>query len=320
MSKTADTRYSFETAPTRQTLQRASEMTQKLLLRLGLDASASERIGDEDHRLLRAFATACHLNIDWYDRHRKRQQRLYLAFGIFTGLLVLAMPGAIFLAHSKASDALAGQIGVIITGMLSAHRALSSALEKRNMARHFWKAQADMKSILYAFEDRWRNRATQASSATSDDGARPADAISLSIIFAPEFIEDLIQKTREAQDVKEQEQEVFFSQADTPFSNIAEILGIAHRSSKDFTEAAEEDKRQRASRTARVRELTATMRTIERQRDSLSRELEGLEEASDERARDRQRNLRSTLEGLERREMELEIDLAVAREQAASAD
>lgn len=305
MSRRDDTRYSFETQPTRHTLRRARDMVEKLLLRLGTPDPGPEleRLSDGDRRSLMAFATNCHLNIDWYARSRKRQRRLYWIFGAFTGVLVLAMPVAIFFTHSRASDALAGQIGVIITGVLSAHRALASTLEKRNMERHFWKAQADLKSILYSFEDKWRG------CALADPG--PADAAPLR--FADGLIKDLQKLTRSAQDVKNQEQEQFFSQVSTPFTGIAEMLGVVGSSGSTFLESSRQRKRQRANEVNKVNEMEVTERALQAQLDDLESQLEALEGATEARDIARRKAVQSAADKLQSRLLSHQIELEVAR-------
>ena len=304
MSRAGDTLYSFETRPTRQSVIRAAEMADKLLRRLGVDASALDRVSDEHRRKLSAFTTACHLNIEWYDNARTRQGRLYLIFGIFTGLLVLAIPVAIFITHDRASDALAAQVGVIITGVLSAHRALASALEKRNNKRHFWKAQADLKSILYSFEDKWRECSLY---------RQEGDDATGTLRFAPGFFDDLDRSTRDALDIKKNEQDQFFSGVVNPFSGLIEILGLAGETGSTILRDSTQRKQARAAEVAHVAEMEATQRALIRQRDELEKELEALEASDTPRDAARRDNVRFALDALQRRLLAHRVELDIAR-------
>lgn len=298
MSRAEETRYSFENVPTRQTKQRAADMVEKLLLRLGVDADDQEQLGEDARRSITAFATACHLNIDWYARSRARQRRLYLLFGIFTGLLVVAIPVAVFLT-ANASEALAGQFGVIITGVLSAHRALASTLDKRNMERHFWKAQADLKSILYSFEDKWR-----------DCVLAEADG---EVTCTPEFLQDLQRCTRESEEVKNDEQEVFFSTRSSPFTGLADILGVAGDTSSSIMDSAQQRRRERVIKLTEVSEMEATLQALRGQRDKLEGEVTALKDATGEHDIARREAIESALDSLQRRIVTEEVDLAIAR-------
>jgi hypothetical protein len=167
---TQDPRYSFETRPTRQTEEAARQMLRTFLLRLGLGDTDQARLGPGDRKALLTFTTVCHLNVHWYDRQRKREQHWYRGFALFTALVLIGTPLAIFWAHHLDAQAQTAQVGVIIAGVLGAHRMLSTMFEKRNLVRHFWRAQADLKTLLYSFEDTWRGRLVAAALAPDQHG------------------------------------------------------------------------------------------------------------------------------------------------------
>lgn len=305
MIPSGDTRYSFESTPTRRTLEQAAEMASKLLLRLGVKPAHLERVAEADRRALIAFATACHLNIEWYDRSRRRHERLYWSFAVFTGLVVVGLPVAISIT-SMASKAFAAQIGVIITGVLSAHRLLASSFEKRNLARHFWKAQAELKSILYAFEDRWRGH-----TAGANQPAELSDGQSLP--FSPAFLAALDECTQRAEQVKNEEQELFFSRSEGAFSGISEILGLAYKQGSSVVESLQQEERQRSALHSQAKELEAVVTTLARQLSDLEqqvRELEGSTSSVDQAHR---QSLLSTIDSVRRKRLDKELELTAAR-------
>jgi hypothetical protein len=51
----------------------------------------------------------------------------------------------------------------MLTGLLAVHKSLSSWLDKRKVIGNFWKAESDLKTNLYAFEDKWKKHAVDVS-------------------------------------------------------------------------------------------------------------------------------------------------------------
>lgn len=310
MTQTDSHRYSFEDKPTRRTRDEAREMLKVFLGRLGLDAKARQRISAENERDLLAYTTACHLNISWYDRSRKREQRWYWGFALFTFVLLLATPVAIMGAHSVKSTALTAQIGVIIAGVLSAHRMLSTMFEKRNLVRHFWKAQAELKSLLYSFEDRWRDAMVDASQTTGE-----------SVVLKPEFIEDLRGQIQKARQITQGEQEDYFARYDTAFSNLAEILGFAHKQSSEVVSAFHVQRARRAEAlaqaTTELHELEARKDAIARQLRELERELGALESASGTLEEARKTAVLGAIQSLHGDELDTSFRLSAAQARIA---
>jgi hypothetical protein len=305
MTEPNDTRYSFESTPTRRTLDQAAKMLYKLLLRLGVDPAHIERISEADRRALIAFTSACHLNIEWYDRSRRRHQRMYWGFAVFTALVVVGLPVAISLT-SAASKAFTAQIGVIITGVLSAHRLLASSFEKRNLARHFWKAQADLKSILYSFEDKWRGHTVDAEPPPElPDGAF--------LLFAPAFLAALDENTQQAEKVKSEEQQLFFARSEGSFSSISEILGLAYKQGSGVVESMQQDQKIRTDLRGQVKELEAVVVTLGSQLADLEQQVRQLESSTSSVDQSHRQSLLSTIDSLRRRCLDKELELTAAR-------
>lgn len=302
-------RYSFETKPTRQTEQAARAMLRILLARLdvdiGGDSDILDRIRDDQAETLLTYTRVCHLNIDWYDRQRKREQRWYWSFAAFTALLVVAMPVGILVAHYLESRALTAQVSVIIAGVLSAHRMLSTMLEKRNLVRHFWKAQAELKTLLYSFEDKWRGKALASKTAPP--------------VFSAELMKDVRAQIRQARQVKQREQEEFFARYDSAFSNLAEVLGFVHKQSGDIAGTVRERHVRRLERVAQINaevaELEAQREAIIRQIDELERELPDLDSSTTELDRARRAAVVGALQNLYRNRLDTEYKLTTARTQ-----
>ncbi|MEM9488081.1 MAG: hypothetical protein AAGC55_02990 [Myxococcota bacterium] len=301
MSQNGTHRYPFESAQTRQTRDEAEKIMKLFLARLGVADSAT--ITAADRELLLDFTTNCHLNISWYDNARKRQVWWYRCFVVLTGLLVLGTPLAIILTYRADSQALTAQVGVIIAGVLSAHRLLCTTLERRNLAHHFWKAQADLKSILYTFEDTWDGRATVA-----DEG---------SATLSDEFRADLRAHLERARGVKHSEQEAFFKRYSGAFSNLAEIVGLTGQQATQIAQvfSTERDKLREPLTTVReqVAELDTRRQATIARRDQVIAELDTLADDSREHSAARKSALTSSLSMLHSQEMAIELELTTAR-------
>jgi hypothetical protein len=348
-----DPRYSFETRPTRQTEEAARQMLRTFLLRLGLGDTDQARLEPGDQKALLAFTTVCHLNIDWYDRRRKREQHWYRGFALFTALLLMATPLALFWAHQLDAQAQTAQIGVIIAGVLSAHRMLSTMFEKRNLVRHFWRAEADLKTLLYSFEDTWRGRLVATAQApdensnvqsandpsandqsandqsANDQSANDQSANDQSandqaaqpLCLAEAFVDDLKAQIHLARQIKRQEQDEFFARYDSAFSSLSDILGFAHKQSNEVAGAVQAPRRERADlitlTRGEIEELEARKEALATQLDQHRRDLDSAPAASTSASTSfddaRRAALLSAVESLHREHLDAAFRLQAAR-------
>jgi hypothetical protein len=349
---TQDPRYSFETRPTRQTEEAARQMLRTFLLRLGLGETDQARLAPADRKALLTFTTVCHLNIHWYDRHRKREQHWYWGFALFTALVLVATPLTIFWAHLLDARAQTTQIGVIIAGVLSAHRMLSTMFEKRNLVRHFWRAQADLKTLLYSFEDTWRGRLVTAApaqtgnaqtgieqtsneqnaseqtgnenageqNASEQNASVPDDSQDRSaqpLGLSQAFVDDLKVQIHQARQIKRQEQDEFFARYDSAFSNLSDILGLAHKQSSEVASAMQAPRRERADRITLTRgeieELEARKEALATQLEQHRRDLESVQDGSTPFDGARRAALLGAVESLHRDHLDAAFRLQTAR-------
>jgi hypothetical protein len=59
---------------------------------------------------------------------------------------------------STSTGNVTAQVTALLTGLLAVHKSLSSWLDKRKVIGNFWKAESDLKTKLYAFEDKWKGK------------------------------------------------------------------------------------------------------------------------------------------------------------------
>lgn len=154
--------YTFEDLVRKQTVRTPEDATQTLTVfaaRLGLPEIATLR--EALLEPLRNYVMEIHLNIDWYVRRLERERRLQLMFTAFSVVLLVGIPPLIALLSQIGKDTVhtAAVVTAMITGILAIHKTLAAWLDKRQLFGHFWRTSAELKEVLYSFEQTWANKA-----------------------------------------------------------------------------------------------------------------------------------------------------------------
>jgi hypothetical protein len=154
--------YSFEDLVRKQTVRTPEDATHALTVfatRLGLPEIATLR--EALLEPLRNYVMEVHLNIDWYVRRLERERRLQLMFTGFSVVLLIGIPPLIALLSQIGKDTVhtAAVITAMITGILAIHKTLAAWLDKRQLFGHFWRTSAELKEVLYSFEQTWAQKA-----------------------------------------------------------------------------------------------------------------------------------------------------------------
>lgn len=123
------------------------------------------------HRaLLLKYCVAYPLNIAWYDRRRAEeerkattQRRFIVAVGLVLLVATLAAP-LLAWKLSGADSAVSNQlivslVGLLVGGAFTALKLLATGFDATTRMGIFWKAGADLKEALYAFEETWADKA-----------------------------------------------------------------------------------------------------------------------------------------------------------------
>ena len=134
--------------------------------RLGFNTNG---LDDPDRNLLFKYIVEHHLNIAWYRKSIWKKVSSRFLFFFLTLALLFLIPVLLFIITNAnwswlrdilgngGTDTTAAGITAVLTGLLGVHRSLSEWLNKRKLVGLFWKASADLKENLYAFEDTWGN-------------------------------------------------------------------------------------------------------------------------------------------------------------------
>ena len=182
----------------------------------------SERLGFRgadypDHRgLLLNFILNHHKVISRYKVLReKEQKRRYLFTGISL-LLLFSIPALIFWLGNAAAgkEVFTAQMTALLTGLIAVHKSLSSWLDKRTVIGNFWKAESELKTKLYTFEDKWKGQATEAIDQNGNA------LIKLKI----EFLRETQAAITEARAIVQNEQTKFFETTTYPSIDLLGLL------------------------------------------------------------------------------------------------
>jgi hypothetical protein len=264
--------------------------------------------------LLREYVVEIHLNIDWYVRRLERERAMQWLFTAFSVVLLIGIPPLIaWLSHRDDTKTVwtAAQITAMITGILAIHKTLAAWVDKRQLFGHFWRTSAELKELLYSFEQRWHGKALTG-----------ADA-------SPEFVQAMQADIARARQIVREERQGFYDLFQSPSFDVfqrlndalsqGQALGQQFRSPRfDERAAREQDTAQRRQSIEAVmrrkRELEAQVQGFDR----LVRELAaGLGGASDaERARIEQNIgvLHENIDQARRELIKVEAELAALSE------
>ncbi len=285
---------------TRRDLEEAEEARAILIRRLGV--ADIDALPSNVQELLLRYATVCHLNILWYQERREREQRRYHAFVGAAFVALVVTPAATFVLSTQVTSALVPLLTAVLTGLLAMLKFVGSYLERRRLVGLFWNAEANLKSDLYAFEDRWRGKVFE--TRTGEASGEPPRAVD------EEFIVDLKQRIRNAEQVRRTEQDAFFSRYDELPFDISQILSSTTRTARTFTTTFARSGETRDEIEAEVVETTRHLELVEEQLNRANARLAELEGKTTRLAEANQQALMDEIEQLHRLRTELQVDLA----------
>lgn len=172
-----------------------------------------------------------HKVISRYDELLDREKVLRNCFTGISLLLLVIVPILIlkmdswFDGDNKA--AITAQVTAVLTGLIAVHKSLSSWLDKRTVIGNFWKAQSELKTKLYAFEDKWKGQAVLISKEDGKEIRR----------LKEDFLVEIRVAIAAARAIVQEEQSKFFDTITYPSIDIAEMIKGAGASAKDLVNA-----------------------------------------------------------------------------------
>ncbi len=147
--------------PARRRGEDAAQSFKMLKRRLGI---AEVQLTADLEKLLLRYCSDTILNILWYDRARRREQRAntrrtYLMVLLMIVALVL-LCGSAFLPFVLGTSSGAAMLpfALLAGGALTVLQVVAALSDGKARLSIFWKAGADLKEALYNFEHKWRGR------------------------------------------------------------------------------------------------------------------------------------------------------------------
>lgn len=206
--------YSFEEWARKESI-RAPEVADQTL------GAFAERLGiaktpDTLKDLLHEYVMEIHLNIDWYVRRLERERALQWMFTAFSVALLIGIPPLIaWLSHRDGTNTVwtAAQITAMITGILAIHKTLAAWVDKRQLFGHFWRTSAELKELLYSFEQRWYGKAVT----DTAPGTAPN----------PEFVQALLADVARSRQIVRAERQGFYDLFQSPAFDVFQRLNDA---------------------------------------------------------------------------------------------
>jgi hypothetical protein len=254
--------YKFEEMVRKQTVRTPEDAAYALATfatRLGIPESLALREALLDP--LRHYVIEVHLNIDWYVHRLERERRLQLMFTAFSVVLLVGIPPLIALLSKidKDTASTAAVITAMITGILAIHKTLAAWLDKRQLFGHFWRASAELKEVLYSFEQTWVDKTVQGDMAQ------------------PEFLQAVQTDIARARQIVRAERQGFYEIYQSPafdvFQRLNDALGQGQALSQQLR-LPSLDERAAREQTATQRKQSAE--TARRRKLELEAEIQGL--------------------------------------------
>jgi hypothetical protein len=189
------------------------------------------------------FILNLHKIIERYQELRIKESRRRIWFTILSLALLMAIPGLMIVIglYAESGSILTAQVAAILTGLIAVHRSVSSWMDKRKVIGNFWKAESDLKTILYSFEDKWKGRAVQSPSETGTE--KPG--------LKEEFLADARICIAQAKAIVQDEQTKFFDAVTYPAIDLGDMVKNAGDSAKalmNLNPPPEADRRERQRR------------------------------------------------------------------------
>ncbi len=148
------TEYDFELDAQRGTRADAQTVLPKLISRLGLVTSDYPMLNlPLPRRDLENLIIHCHLNIRYYQKRLKEENTWRWGYVGATVAIVLTVPFLMKYLSEKSANVVMAT--TFLSAIYGAHRVATGWFEKRRVSSHFAKASAELKNVLYSFEQHW---------------------------------------------------------------------------------------------------------------------------------------------------------------------
>ncbi len=166
-----------------------------------------------------------HMVISRYQNLRQKEEKLRLYYIIGSFLLLVLIPILLYgLSRLPGGAGGAAQITAMLKSLLAVQKAMSSWLDKRKVIGGFWKAESEIKTLLYEFEGKWKNAAVKGTK------------------LKQEFIDESKASIKKSKKIVDDEKNIFFNSFSYPAIDVENILSsMAPKSKAMFTSHASKE-------------------------------------------------------------------------------
>ncbi|MEL6944269.1 MAG: hypothetical protein AAFO82_16530, partial [Bacteroidota bacterium] len=128
------------------------------LRRIGFDRETDDPNRLLQEHLLDGFSTHLMGNIHWYEKKVVKEKSIRLAYVFVALSLLISIP--ITVAFIAQTDSVIAEIAVVMAGFFALYQIFNKWLQSCDLIAIYWQTKSNLKSRLYALEDKWYHNET----------------------------------------------------------------------------------------------------------------------------------------------------------------
>lgn len=266
--KQVSTIYNFEDKGRRQFPDKSSE--DDALRDFKKRLAIPDNVGlTEDHRnLLLKFILNFHKLISYYQQRRKKENRWHSWFTFLSLFLLVAIPCLIYWVTTLYeqdkihANIVVSQLTAVLTGLIAVQKSISSWLDKRKIVGNFWKAESELKTNLYTFEDKWKEQAFEILTNATTPTLKESFLIELKAAIA------------DSRAIVQEEQSKFFEAEIYPSIDLGDLLKVSGNTAKEIVTAHATPSPKESSELEQLKKRNQEIEAAKRKVAQLKKEIE----------------------------------------------
>jgi hypothetical protein len=218
--------YNFEGEGRRQFPDANSENDALKVFKTRLRIPDDVELADDHRDLLLNFILNFHKVISRYQLLRDKETKMRRWFTGLSLALLFATPLLIFKLTGNEAN-IASQVTAVLTGLIAVQKSISTWLDKRKIVGNFWKAESELKTKLYTFEDKWKGLAFETVTVGGANKKTLKDS----------FLIEVRAAIADSRAIVQEEQSKFFEAEINPSIDLGDLLKTAGTSAVDIVTA-----------------------------------------------------------------------------------
>lgn len=260
--------YNFENEGRRQFLDKPSEDDALRDFKKRLEIPDDVELTKDQRNLFLEFILNFHKLISYYQQRREKENRWRIWFTCLSLFLLAAIPCLIYwVTKSYESDKIhagivVSQLTAVLTGLISVQKSISTWLDTRKIVGNFWKAESDLKTKLYTFEDKWKGQAFVISTNETIKTLKESFLLELKVAIA------------DSRAIVQDEQSKFFEAQIFPSIDLGDVLKSAGVTAKDIVTAHAAPPAKESSELELIKKRNQELEAAKRKVAQLKKEIE----------------------------------------------